>query len=158
MWDAGRTDRGGESIVDAAKGFHYLVYVSAAVAIPTEAELRMLLLVARRNNRRAEITGLLLYGDGAFIQLIEGDERRVRELYARIAADPRHRRVTTLLEGTVPTRHFPDWRMGFRTIDRDLLVRVPGFTDFMSSKDAVGELWNEPRHAYTLLCSFRDHN
>ena len=36
------------------------------------------------------ITGLLLFIDGGFLQMLEGEERAVRELYTRIAADRRH--------------------------------------------------------------------
>ena len=81
---------------------------------PSRAALRSgftlleLLAVARRNNPRAGVTGQLLYKDGNFMQLIEGDEAAVRALFARIERDPRHGGVIVLLDHVVPEREFSD--------------------------------------------------
>ena len=53
---------------------HQLVYVSAATHAFTKSELLELLNKARANNQRLGITGLLLFKDGDFIQLLEGDK------------------------------------------------------------------------------------
>jgi len=50
-----------------------------------------LLTVAREKNSRLGITGMLLYKAGLFLQVLEGDSVRVRELYSKIASDERHR-------------------------------------------------------------------
>jgi len=137
---------------------YYLVYMSAAVDLPTEAELERILLASRRNNLGLEITGMLLYGEGTFIQLLEGDKQRVLDLYARLGEDGRHRRLMMMLQGTETTRHFPDWSMGFRVMNHQEIVGVPGFNEFMSGTGSVAELSNEPRNARKLLSYFRDNN
>ena len=62
-----------------------LVYVSAAVTWFSDRELRGLLAQCRLSNAQTGITGMLLYKDGNFMQTLEGDERTVRALEARIA-------------------------------------------------------------------------
>ena len=97
--------------------FH-LIYLSSARHEMSESSLKDLLSVARRNNRAAGVTGMLLYLDGNFIQYLEGDEPAVREIFGKIKADPRHHTVIVVEEGETDHRLFDDWAMGFRRMDR----------------------------------------
>ena len=47
-----------------------LVYISLAIRKMSDAELSELLATCRKNNRKLEVTGLLLYRDGFFIQAL----------------------------------------------------------------------------------------
>jgi hypothetical protein len=58
---------------------YFLVYVSSAVNLFSDEDLIQLLEVSRRNNEKAEITGLLLYSSGNFMQTLEGPEKAVLE-------------------------------------------------------------------------------
>jgi hypothetical protein len=90
-----------------------LLYVSNTVHTVTVGDLDDILAASRRNNAMLGITGLLLFIDGGFLQILEGDERAVRELYTRIATDPRHANPHLMLDREVPVRAFPEWSMGF---------------------------------------------
>ena len=109
-----------------------LVYVSAAVTSFTNEELLQLLEIARRNNERLGVTGMLLYKDGEFMQALEGDEPTVRELTEKIRRDPRHTDIRILLERPANAREFPDWSMGFQNLN-ELPQDVPGYTTFLDS-------------------------
>jgi hypothetical protein len=91
---------------------HQVLYHSRATAPLPETELRDLLTRARAYNAAHGISGLLLYSDGCFVQVLEGDEAAVKDVYARIQRDPRHQVVVTVREGLGP-RRFADWGMGF---------------------------------------------
>ncbi|MEM7030631.1 MAG: BLUF domain-containing protein, partial [Chloroflexota bacterium] len=91
-----------------------IVYVSTAVDLFSETELINLLEVSRKNNEAKSITGLLLYARGNFIQLIEGPEAAIDNLYEKICRDPRHHHLTLLGRQPIAERHFPYWSMGFR--------------------------------------------
>lgn len=99
------------SLLDAS--VYQVLYRSVAVQPFAEAELHSLLENARSFNVRQGLTGILLYSDGRFVQLLEGAEQPVRQLYARIQQDPRHTQVVTVSEGPGPGRRFADWSMGF---------------------------------------------
>jgi len=90
-----------------------LLYVSNTVDELGLGDLDQVLTASRRNNAMMGITGLLLFIDGGFLQMLEGEERAVRELYTRITSDPRHRNARLMLDREVPCRAFPEWSMGF---------------------------------------------
>jgi hypothetical protein len=97
----------------AAAGTFRLMYRSHA-RIPDErrkAELGEIFSKARSNNKKRDITGALLIDGEKFVQVLEGDETAVRELYTRIAADSRHEQVALLEDHTVPARVFTRWSM-----------------------------------------------
>lgn len=97
-------------------GFYYLIYQSRAIAPFTDVELTALLQQARTHNRQVHITGLLLHAsEGRFLQILEGEEADVRQLYyEHILSDPRHYQCQVLGEGSCAERSFADWNMGFR--------------------------------------------
>lgn len=108
--------------------FH-LVYVSYAVRSLSENELIQILMASRENNKALGITGMLLYLQERFIQVLEGNERQVRQLYEKIIQDPLHKKVTVILEGTSKHRMFKDWSMGFKNLSHTDFTRLSGFTD-----------------------------
>ena len=91
---------------------HRVTYLSAATAPLDAAGLQALLTVSRRNNARLGITGMMLYHDGSFLQILEGPEDAVNGLYDRISQDSRHGGMIRMLAAPVTTRAFPDWQMG----------------------------------------------
>ncbi|MDM7891289.1 BLUF domain-containing protein [Curtobacterium caseinilyticum] len=136
-----------------------LVYASRAVVGFGLDDLDALLTHSRRANADAGITGLLLFKDHRFLQLLEGPAAAVREKMAFIAEDPRHEQVTVLLEEDVPTRQFPDWTMGYAAEDTLQRAEVPGHRttfddiDFIPDDHRVGPTLPELRE---LLRWFRE--
>lgn len=131
-----------------------LVYVSAASRLLRQSELVALLAESREHNSRHGITGLLLYRDGDFMQLLDGEESVVRQLFGRIARDPRHRGVIVLVEENVAEPLFADWSMGFRNLDDEALSVMPGFTPFVRSALA-SEFANDPSGCAAMLNFFQ---
>ena len=114
-----------------------LVYASAGVSEWSPSEVEEMLLRFREKNAQLNITGLLLYKDGSFLQALEGEESVVRELYQRIAIDPRHQQVTLLLEVPIEERSFPDWSMGLRVLSSREANPKEGVKDFQQAFDAM---------------------
>ena len=95
----------------------YLIYVSHAADGLKSSDLHDILNKAHQVNANLGITGLLLYKNKRFMQLIEGQEDAVRGLYQKILQDPRHRDLIVLQEDTEPERQFPEWSMAFRNLN-----------------------------------------
>ena len=93
-----------------------LIYISSATHEMDDAELDQLLAEARAENLALNISGMLLYSGGTFMQVLEGEEDVVLRLYAQIINDPRHKNVTLIERLETEIRCFPDWSMGFRRI------------------------------------------
>ena len=128
-----------------------LAYESQASIPFTESDLLDLLARSRANNSRLEVTGILLYRQGTFLQVLEGPRAAVDELYATIARDERHHEVSTVLVEDRRARRFPDWTMGFADVDGDL-TDVDGFNDVLTL--VQGEDAEESEKFLALLALF----
>lgn len=133
-----------------------LIYVSSAKRLFSDEELLQLLQQSRDKNAGLAITGMLLYKDGNFMQVLEGPEKAVRELYATISNDQRHHGVICLLEENVVERQFPDWTMGFRNLAYVNVNEVPGYSDFLGEPLNSPLLRTNPTRAQKLLLMFRE--
>ena len=132
-----------------------LVYVSTATQRFTEADLLALLGVSRKNNEPVGISGLLLHRDGNFIQVLEGEEEVVLKTQARIAKDPRHSGIITILKAPIVQRTFTDWSMAFRNLDSPEVRSVPGYSEFMNEDWLGRQMLDSPNRALKLLQLFR---
>lgn len=73
---------------------------------------------ARDYNEQYGITGTLCYGNGHFLQCIEGEKAKVAALTQRIFADSRHKNVQVLVLQVIKQRSFSDWRMRLLFLER----------------------------------------
>jgi len=92
---------------------YYLIYSSIPTRALSDEELDELLNTARSANSAHGVTGMLICFKDLFVQLIEGEEMEIKQLYKNLLTDPRHYRVQTLKEGEIDNRFFSDWSMGF---------------------------------------------
>lgn len=105
-------------------------YISRArLPMPPE-QLLALLQQCLANNRRQGITGMLLYGNQTFLQVLEGEEAVVDELIARIRKDTRHTDMEVLHRAPIEHRQYTDWSMAFKRISDDVLQQIEGLRDF----------------------------
>ncbi|MEP6494253.1 MAG: BLUF domain-containing protein [bacterium] len=133
----------------------HCIYCSAAKGgAIAAAELSAILADARRNNARLEVSGMLLYEDGAFFQILEGDRTVVEGLFDKIFSDPRHGRVTKIVLEPIANRSFAEWTMGYPRITRAELSTIPGLNDFFGRGHSFLEL--EEGRAKTLLDAFKE--
>lgn len=116
-------ESGGSSSGD----LYSLVYSSRAMQPFDDDQLAALLTKVRETNRLAEITGMLLYRDGRFIQFLEGPEDYVRALLARISADPRHTDVRVMVDSRPEARRFAEWTMGYARMNEPERPAPEGF-------------------------------
>ena len=131
-----------------------LTYVSSAVVPFTPRELRELLEHCNQKNRPRGVTGMLLYKDGSFMQVLEGEEATVRQIHETIARDSRHRGLITLLQGATIGRQFPEWSMGFRDLGADI-DNPQGYSEFLNVPLSGNEFRSDPSKAQKLLLSFK---
>lgn len=131
-----------------------LSYTSIASHLMTHEELIQLLQQARKNNQSNGITGMLLYMEGCFFQVLEGERSTVEALYFKIGQDKRHHHVIKLLEEPIMSRGFDVWSMGYRHVTREDLAQEAGLTDFLD-KDESGFDGMHSEHAIMLISAFR---
>lgn len=132
----------------------HCIYASAATRHFETADLTALLEAARTHNDGAGLTGMLLYTEGSFFQVLEGVPDAVEALYARIERDKRHEHVTRILAEAIPSRSFAQWTMGFSQVSRKELAQISGANDFFNGSSCFLGL-NSGR-AKKLLSAFRE--
>ena len=92
-------------------------YLSQSKLDWTDEAIDQLLERSKQNNATKGITGAMIYANGYFMQLIEGPQIAVDELYSTIEADPRHDVLSLLHDQEIKSRHFSDWAMEYRDSD-----------------------------------------
>jgi catalase len=92
---------------------------------------------------------MLLYHDGHFIQLFEGDETLVNDLCRKIEKHSRHHTCSALINETIEERPFPEWSMGFHAINARAAEQLEGFNSVASSNSLI----ETSRHTVKVLLS-----
>lgn len=134
-----------------------LIYISGASVPFSQKELKSLLKKAREKNHEVDVSGILIFHDGAFFQVLEGPPEAVYTIYDRISQDPRHDEIKLLLKSEVEERSFPDWSMGFVNIEKASDLRsIPGFTDFFKPGFSLPEMRKENSRLGRVLREFRN--
>ena len=93
-----------------------IVYVSTAARVLTLGELRHLQERAQVRNGREQVTGILLFSEGTFMQYLEGPAAGLARVYEFIKADPHHYGIVDLVREPIARREFSDWAMAFRVV------------------------------------------
>ena len=105
------------------------MYVSYAAQPLSNADLTRLLENSRKNNQDKNITGMLMYIDGKFIQVLEGAKVDINDIYDIILSDPRHKKVSKIIEGRTIRRNFENWTMGFKSMTGEETDENSGFCE-----------------------------
>jgi hypothetical protein len=130
------------------------VYVSSATRHLEEGEILEILRVARANNEKLGITGMLLYRDGNFLQVLEGAFSAVDGLIQKIKRDPRHQGFILMSRRNIEQREFADWSMAFRNMSKKCSVE-PGYSPFLQSDFDAEDLGEESHLVFRLLRRFK---
>lgn len=93
-----------------------IVYTSVATVPVEKHVLRDILSASTRNNNKLELTGLLIYFDGTYVQVLEGPSENVDLMIGRIRKDHRNKDMIILMENEIEEREFSQWDMGFKYV------------------------------------------
>ncbi len=88
-----------------------IIYCSQFNEEADHSELAKILDKATQNNPKKGLTGLLIFGDDRFLQVLEGEREQVNELYGKIVCDKRNKKNMILCFEEILEREFSDWSM-----------------------------------------------
>ena len=95
-----------------------LAYTSRAAPDMASRATRMALHdFARARNAQSNLTGLLIYVEGQFVQVLEGPKASVSALFQNIVRDVRHEEVRLICECEIGARAFGNWSMALCEFD-----------------------------------------
>lgn len=119
---------------------YYLIYTSEAKLGVDEVELYEILKSSVRNNLKLDITGLLIFHSGTFIQMLEGSRESVHEIYQVIKEDVRHSNVQKLISSTADRRYFSDWRMALEVVHEKTFTEIEAYQSLIDSSSFLAGL------------------
>jgi hypothetical protein len=132
-----------------------IVYVSTATPLCNDAVLRDILKDSPQHNAAVGITGLLLYKDGQFMQVLEGPEQAVKKMFEHIRQQPEHHGIMVLIEEHTHERQFTDWSMAFENLDLPPGQSRPGYSEFLNTPLTEAEFASNPSRCKKLLLLFK---
>lgn len=92
-------------------------YVSTVSSNLNETDIQAILHYSREWNIAHEITGILLYSEGNFFQVLEGDKKLVEDLFKRIENDPRHYDLIRIFQKKIQQEKFTGYKTNFISLD-----------------------------------------
>jgi len=121
----------------------------------SDDDLKKILEKSREKNQRINVTGMLLYLDPYFIQVLEGDRETVDKIFDAISQDSRHQKVSIIYRQPLDKRYFSNWSMGFNKIRDQDVENLSGFCDYLQhpSPSFIAGL---PSELETILRKFKD--
>ena len=126
-----------------------LIYASRSTECFHEHEIPDLLQQVRIANAKQEITGMLLYICGSFLQVLEGQPEMVDAVFSRIQRDQRHAKLRLMARESIPERAFEGWTMMHKTLDPVEAGELIGEIDYFISPTWLTQL--DPTRAKKLL-------
>ena len=124
-----------------------LMYHSLATPDLSAKDIRSILETARSFNAEHGITGCLFYHNQEFVQLLEGEQATIKELFSHIELDTRHSNVVILAEGEKQKRTFDTWSMAYHEFNNETIERLLFIDNFL----AFSKLADKPTHAVRLF-------
>ncbi|HBT4825063.1 TPA: diguanylate phosphodiesterase [Klebsiella quasipneumoniae subsp. similipneumoniae] len=120
-----------------------IIYRSHAHSSISRTSIMEMTELANAHNIKSDVTGILVFNGVHFLQLLEGPETQVNEIYSRICNDNRHFNIVELLNDVAPFRRFGN--AGMELIDIDLF----------SHEDCLRTILNRGTAKYQLLYNDR---
>lgn len=124
-----------------------LIYASEYATKLSLDVVRQITESASSFNASLDVTGVLLCGEGFFLQVLEGSAAHVNRIYHRITRDERHTSLRLISYAEVPERSFATWNMrhiSAASLTSDVLLRYGTSAAFrpmeLSAPQALGLL------------------
>jgi hypothetical protein len=121
-----------------------------------DVSLQELLQKARRHNSSVQVTGMLMYEKGVFLQALEGPREKVEALYQKISKDERHNNVMTIVDDDIKERHFGEWSMAYLRSEELKTDSFDGFSRLLEKyqEDTLTEV--DTKLVFHLLVLFKE--
>jgi len=132
---------------------YQIMYSSQATEPMTVTGLEAILTDARTGNEARNVTGALVYVDGVFFQIIEGDKDVVHNLMASIASDSRHHSVKIFYDAEVAARAFESWSMAYLSATAEQMSKWAGLPGTATVEELLTDISRGPHRVPRILVS-----
>ncbi len=111
---------------------HLIVYISKIAKNIEDAQdvVRNIVESAKQHNKSVDITGVLFYENGHFLQALEGEKSPLIKTFEKISKDPRHNQIIKIIDEPISARSFVDWSLDTFYIDSPALINPDTIVSF----------------------------
>lgn len=138
-------------MTEKTQNIRQLVYTSDAQYGLGKDAVESILCTSRRKNPANEITGILIFIDGVFIQVLEGSADVIMDLYATISDDSRHNNVRLLSDAYISDRDFGEWAMAYLETTTTEASKLVGLSGTISRTELLEQLNTDNSRLKSLL-------
>jgi hypothetical protein len=108
------------------------------------ARLGEIVAPARWNNKANDVSGMLLYTGTHFLEILEGEESVLDEMWSQLQHDDRHVSLVHIGDEACDARRFSDWKMAY-TNDLEIgsqvdTLRTPSLPHASTWSDTTGSI------------------
>ena len=134
-----------------------LFYCSLAKKDISKDDILNILSWSRQYNKKNDVTGILLYWKktNQFMQVLEGEEKIILNLYDKICKDTRHSLLKIIYQEDIIARGFKAWTMAFQAIDETHTSGLDGFSEILKLDFTTERTNISPSIAINLIQSFK---
>ena len=126
----------------------YRIIYSSVSSTPMQLDdLEDLLEQAQGNNSSQGITGALVYVDGFFLQVLEGEKESLQKLMQAICKDFRHETVTVLQEEEIAAAAFSAWDMAYVSATPEQVATWAGLSGTTKLPEVLEDIHQDPHKA-----------
>jgi hypothetical protein len=90
------------------------------------------------------------------MQIIEGEEEHVLELFIKISMDKRHKDIYKIMSGPINKRNFDNWSMGFCNMNDTNYYS--NYETFIQENIKLKTFEYESQSAYDFIIKFNETN
>lgn len=130
---------------------YQLDYSSKATNEMMLSHLIGILRQARTKNKLSDVTGLLVFIDGMFLQVLEGEEGTVKDLMKKITEDTRHQDIKVIRGSNVEKLTFSNWEIAYTSPSAKKLAIWSGLDDTRTVEEILSSLKNDPEMVPELM-------
>jgi len=116
------------------------------------AEFKIVNIEPFGNNKAINVTGMLLFDSGSFLQILEGEEEQLKKLFKTISNDRRHKNIVKIVFEAIAERKFQEWSMGYASLSKSELSKIDGMNEFFQDSSYLTEL--DKGRAKKILIAF----
>lgn len=113
---------------------HLIVYISKYFGALSDVDKVLADITSKSEitNERLQITGMLFFHDGYFVQLIEGERQNIELLMSKIEKDSRHYDIRRIVDEAIDERSFHNWRMDSFKLDEFSKVDLSNLDEMLA--------------------------
>lgn len=113
-----------------------LCYLSSAKKSLSNTDIEQLFRVNKRNNTELDISGVLVYNYGNFLQILEGNKQKIETLFLKISQDSRHHNIIKLIDTSIEERLFNDYNSGVIIVENSkTLIKLKKYLDWLKEAE-----------------------